>query len=209
MSKKPIDEVEQSMEKVTVGSSSISYKDKGKAIMVEEENQDIPQQEEPQLYTENVNVTGKKLTLKTGDGQVFEVEEAAMLQSITIKNMIEDDCADGIIPIPNVTGEIFAKIVEYCNKHVGEKKLMKKEKEKLEEWDYEFVDLDRDALYNLLAGAMYLNIESLVDLAAQEFADMIKNQPIEKMREILGIENDFTPEEEAEIRQKNIWAFEN
>ncbi|PIA62091.1 hypothetical protein AQUCO_00200233v1 [Aquilegia coerulea] len=157
--------------------------DKGKAVMVEEEKE-----EDPPFVTENV----KKLTLKTGDGKVFKVEEAAMVQSETIKNMIEDGCADVVIPIPNLTGEIFAKIVEYCNKHVGEKKLKKKEKEELEEWDDEFVDLDRDDLFNLLSAAMYLNIESLVDLAAQEFADMIKNLPIEKVREIFGIENDFT-----------------
>ncbi|KAF5202512.1 Skp1-like protein [Thalictrum thalictroides] len=178
MSKKPIDdtlEVEESMEKVTVG----SYKDKDKAVMVED-NQEI--QQAP--FTENV----KMLTLKTGDGRVFIVEEASLLQSETIKNMIEDDCADGIIPIPNVTADVFVKVIEYCNKHVGDKKKLfsEKEKEELELWDNEFVVLDRDPLYELLAAAIYLNIEGLVELAAQEFADRVRNKPIEKMREMLG-----------------------
>ncbi|KAI3994494.1 hypothetical protein MKX01_012751 [Papaver californicum] len=60
------------------------------------------------------------VTLKTSDGENFNVEEAVALQSGTIKHMIEDDCADNIIPLPNVTSKIMAKVVEYLNKHVGD-----------------------------------------------------------------------------------------
>ncbi|KAG6433025.1 hypothetical protein SASPL_104629 [Salvia splendens] len=47
---------------------------------------------------------GKKITLRSSDGEVFEVDESAALESQTIKHMIEDDCADNVIPLSNVTG---------------------------------------------------------------------------------------------------------
>ncbi|KAM7490782.1 hypothetical protein LguiA_033703 [Lonicera macranthoides] len=46
----------------------------------------------------------RKITLKSSDGKVFEVDEIVALESQMIKHMIEDDCADNGIPLPNVTG---------------------------------------------------------------------------------------------------------
>jgi S-phase kinase-associated protein 1 len=37
---------------------------------------------------------------------------------------------------------------------------------------------------------------------------MIKGKTVEEIRTIFHIENDFTPEEEEEIRRENKWAFE-
>jgi hypothetical protein len=40
------------------------------------------------------------------------------MESQTIRHMIEDDCADNGIPLPNVNSKILSKVIEYCNKHV-------------------------------------------------------------------------------------------
>jgi S-phase kinase-associated protein 1 len=37
---------------------------------------------------------------------------------------------------------------------------------------------------------------------------MIKGKTPEEIRKIFNIENDFTPEEEEEVRRENQWAFE-
>ena len=42
----------------------------------------------------------KMVTLKSSDGQEFDVEEAVAMESQTIRHMIEDDCADNGIPLP-------------------------------------------------------------------------------------------------------------
>ena len=60
----------------------------------------------------------KMITLKSSDGEEFEVEEAVAMESQTIRHMIEDDCADNGIPLPNVNSKILSKVIEYCNKHV-------------------------------------------------------------------------------------------
>ena len=38
---------------------------------------------------------------------------------------------------------------------------------------------------------------------------MIKDKSVEEIRQTFNIKNDFTPEEEAEIRKENQWAFDD
>ncbi|KAF3673430.1 SKP1-like protein 20 [Capsicum chacoense] len=54
----------------------------------------------------------------------------------------------------------------------------------------------------------YLNIESLLDLTCQTVADMIKGKTTEEIRKTFNIKNNFTPEEEEEVRKETAWAFE-
>ncbi|CAK7329481.1 unnamed protein product [Dovyalis caffra] len=157
----------------------------------------------------------KKITLKSSDGETFVVEEAVAVESQTIKHMIEDDCADNEIPLPNVTSKILAKVIEYCKKHVeaGADKdknvagVIEKD-ETLKSWDTEFVKVDQNTLFDLILAANYLNIKGLLDLTCQTVADMIKGKTPEEIRKTFNIKNDFTPEEEDEVRRENQWAFE-
>lgn len=61
----------------------------------------------------------KMIVLISREGQTFEVDEAAALLSQTVKNMIEDDCTAGGIPLPNVDSPTLAKVIEYCNRHAA------------------------------------------------------------------------------------------
>nr|POE59508.1 skp1-like protein 1b [Quercus suber] len=153
--------------------------------------------------------SSKKITLKSSDGEAFEVEEAVALESQTIKHMIEDDCADNGIPLPNVTSKILAKVIEYCKKHVESTSADERTSdEDLKAWDTEFVRVDQATLFDLILAANYLNIKSLLDLTCQTVADMIKGKTPEEIRKTFNIKNDFTPEEEEEVRRENQWAFE-
>ncbi|CAI0547406.1 unnamed protein product [Linum tenue] len=150
---------------------------------------------------------GKKLiTLRSSDGESFEVEEAVAMQSQTIKHMIEDDCADNGIPLPNVTAKILAMVIEYCNNHHGSPDGAAEDG--LKTWDAEFVKVDQETLFDLILAANYLNIKDLLDLTCQTVADMIKDRTPEEIRKHFNIVNDFTPEEEEEVRRENQWAFE-
>lgn len=153
----------------------------------------------------------KKINLKSRDGDIFEVDEAVALESKTIKHIIEDDCADTTgIPLPNVTSEILAKVIEYCKKHVEAS--ISEEKpaadDGLKAWDAEFVKVDQVTLFELILAANYLDIKSLLDLTTQATADMMVGKSIEEIRKMFNIVNDFTKEEEEEIRRENQWAFE-
>ncbi|CAJ2646645.1 SKP1-like protein 1A [Trifolium pratense] len=153
--------------------------------------------------------SGKKITLKSSDGEAFEIDEIVALESQTIKHMIEDDCADNGIPLPNVTSKILAKVIEYCKKHVESVGSDEKPNdEELKAWDADFVKVDQATLFDLILAANYLNIKNLLDLTCQTVADMIKGKTPEEIRKTFNIKNDFSPEEEEEVRRENQWAFE-
>ncbi|PIA55345.1 hypothetical protein AQUCO_00800237v1 [Aquilegia coerulea] len=152
-------------------------------------------------------MSNKMVTLNSSDGESFDVEEVVITQSQTIKHMIEDDCADNGIPLPNVTAKILAKVIEYCKKHV-EVEGQSTEEEGLKTWDADFVRVDQATLFDLILAANYLNIKSLLELTCQTVADMIKGKTPEEIRKTFNIKNDFTPEEEEEVRRENQWAFE-
>ncbi|KAL8148640.1 SKP1-like protein 1A [Apium graveolens] len=152
----------------------------------------------------------KMIVLRSSDNETFEVEEAVALESQTIKHMIEDDCANTTIPIPNVTSNILAKVLEYCKEHVtspkGDEQAAKDDE--LKKFDAEFVKVDQSVLFDLILAANYLNIKSLLDLTCQTVANMIKGKTPEEIRKTFNIKNDFTPEEEEAVRRENAWAFE-
>ncbi|GJN38541.1 hypothetical protein PR202_gb27595 [Eleusine coracana subsp. coracana] len=164
------------------------------------------------------------ITLKSSDGEEFVIEEAVAMESQTIRHMIEDDCADNGIPLPNVDSKILSKVIQYCSKHVKAVPAKAAASDEagastasnsgttgdndLKAWDAEFVQVDQATLFDLILAANYLNIEGLLDLTCQTVADMIKGKTPEEIRKTFNIKNDFTPEEEEEIRKENQWVFE-
>ncbi|CAN0847488.1 SKP1-like protein 11 [Linum grandiflorum] len=54
----------------------------------------------------------------------------------------------------------------------------------------------------------YLNIKELLDLTCHKATHMISKKTMEENRKIFNIKNDFTPEEEANIRIENRWAYQ-
>jgi S-phase kinase-associated protein 1 len=153
-----------------------------------------------------------QITLRSAEGDNFEVDEAVAFESQMIKNMIEDTGSEAPIPVPNVSSKILAKVIEYSKYHVdnspeaeGENKAPEEE---IKTWDTKFVEVEQSTLFELILAANYLNIKSLLDLTCRTVASMIKGKTPEEIRKTFSIRNDFTPEEEEEVRRENAWAFE-
>ncbi|KAL6846691.1 hypothetical protein ACP4OV_024139 [Aristida adscensionis] len=166
----------------------------------------------------------RMLTLRSSDNESFQVEEAVAMQSQTIKSLLED-CPEGGIPLPNVNAKILAKVIEFCKEHAQAAAAAgdgataaaaeptaaanKAAEDKLKAFDADFVNgVDQATLFDLILAANYLDIKSLLDLTCQAVADMIKGKTPEEIRKTFNIKNDFTPEEEEEVRRENQWAFE-
>ncbi|XP_044970849.1 SKP1-like protein 1B isoform X2 [Hordeum vulgare subsp. vulgare] len=172
--------------------------------------------------------TTRKITLKSSDGEEFDVDKTVAMESQTLRHMIEDVCADNAIPFPNVNSKILSKVIEYCKQHVQARPkpadstaadaaansstsapaVAPAPTVDMKSWDVEFIKVDQATLYDLILAANYLDIKGLLDLTCQTVADMMKGKTPEEIRKTFNIENDFTPEEEAEIRKENQWAFE-
>ena len=63
-------------------------------------------------------------------------------------------------------------------------------------------------LFELIVAANYMDIKSLLDLGCAKVATLIKGKSPEDIRRTFNIVNDFTPEEEARIREENRWCGE-
>lgn len=107
------------------------------------------------MASDSPTVDSKTLVLRSSDGVAFVVDEVVAMESVTIRNMIEDECTENGIPLPNVTGRILAMVIEFCKRHtegssqggsgfggVGE--------EDLKAWDANFVKVDRATLFDLI-----------------------------------------------------------
>jgi len=155
--------------------------------------------------------------LQSSDEQEFEVEKAVAEMSVTIKNMLEDmgeGMGEAPIPLPNVTGKILAKVIEYCKWHlehptpVSEEKKDEKRTDDIIPWDLDFCKVDQATLFELILAANYLDIKPLLDLTCKTVANMIKGKTPEEIRKTFNIKNDFTPEEEEQVRKENEWCEE-
>ncbi|KAL9249070.1 SKP1-like protein, partial [Drosera capensis] len=133
--------------------------------------------------------TKKTVTLKSSDENLFEVDVDVALQSQTIKQWLDEEDQD------------TDKVIEYCKNHA------ENVKENLKAWDAEFMEIDLELMFNLIMAANYLDIKGLLDLTCQAVADMMKGKIPEVIRAMFNITNDFTPEEEEQIRKDYQWAF--
>jgi hypothetical protein len=106
----------------------------------------------------------RKRTLRSSDGEEFEVEEVLVLESQTIKHMIEDEC-DGVIPLPNVSAKILSKVIEYCRKHVQTRAALAPDGDmstnaagtELKTFDEDFVKVDQATLFDLILVSLSSN----------------------------------------------------
>ena len=133
--------------------------------------------------------------------------------SCCIDETDEDDGQE--IPLPNVKSKVLSKVIEFCGKHHDnpmkdiEKPLKSADMHQVvDDWDANFVDIEQDILFELILAANYMDIKSLLDLTCAKVASMIKGKTPEQIRETFNIINDFTPEEESQIREENKWCEE-
>ena len=161
---------------------------------------------------------GKMVDLVSQEGDNFQVEKKVAMMSELVKTMIpedEDDAEQGEIPLPNVKSQILAKVLEFC-KHYNEEPMNEIEKplksanmnEVVQEWYANFVDVEQEVLFELILAANYMDIKPLLDLTCATVASMIKGKTPEEIRKTFNIVNDFTPEEEAQVREENKWCEE-
>ena len=79
----------------------------------------------------------------------------------------------------------------------------------ISEWDVEFIAVEKEILFELVLAANYLDLKPLLDLGCAKLATMIKGMSVEQIRKEFNIVNDFTPEEEARVREENKWCEES
>lgn len=159
-----------------------------------------------------------KIKLQSADGEIFDVERDVISASTTIKNMMDqievgtED--DEPIPLQNVNGSILKRVIQWAQYHRSDKNetndddCREKRSDEIGAWDAEFLKVDQGTLFELLLAANYLGVDGLLDAACKTVANQIKGKGPEEIRKHFNIQNDFTPEEEQEVRLENQWCEE-
>ena len=154
--------------------------------------------------------------LLCNDGEVVEVPVNVAEKSVLIKGLIEDSGTDEEIPLPQVKKPILEKIIVYCTRLLDhqppeiDKPLSHNDMHQVvEQWYADYINLEQEELFELVMAANYLDIKPLLELSCAKVASQIKNKSVQEIRKYFNIENDFTPEEEAQIQEENRWAEES
>ena len=155
------------------------------------------------------------IKLVSQEGEIIEVDQETVVLSVLIKSMIDDSGPEEDIPLPNVSRVILEKVMEFCQ-HVKEHPIAEIEKplktdnlrDIVSGWYADYVEVDQETLFQVILAANYLDIKPLLELTCAKVATMIKGKSVHEVRKLFNIENDFTPEEEAQILEENKWAEE-
>lgn len=153
------------------------------------------------------------ITLVSSDSQDHKLFQREAVLSTTVKNLIEDAGVDNPIPLPNITGRILGKVVEFCKYHTEHPFTPRPEGEEPKtddicQWDQDFFRVDQETLFALLTAANYMEISTMLEVACKTVANMLKGRTPEDIRAMFGITEPFTEEEMEQIRKENEWCNE-
>jgi len=156
-----------------------------------------------------------KVKLVSIDGVEFVVEKDIALMSNFVASMLEySEEVEVRVPLPNVSGKILEQVVQFLqyNKKNPLNEIGKPLKSSImsenvnDPWFATFTDKDQSIIFELILAANYLDIQPLLDLCCAKVASLIKGKTPEQIRLTFNIENDFTPEEEAQLLEENKWC---
>ena len=111
------------------------------------------------------------------------------------------------IQIP-LSGNILAKAVAYCG-HYRDSPPAEEDggqRDPIHGWDLEFTRVDQATLFEMILAANFLDIKPMLDLTCRAVGEMIRGRTPAEIRAHFNITNDFTPEEEEQVRRENEWV---
>jgi S-phase kinase-associated protein 1 len=146
------------------------------------------------------STSSKIISLKTVDGEIFEIQPSVAKQMKTVQGLIEELGENVTIPLKKVFSKELPKIIEYCKKEIAG--------EITKDFEAEFAkDLNDEEVKVLFLAANYLEANNLFEFLSQNIADRLESKSVEYARKFFGVTNDFTPEEESKLREERVWSF--
>jgi S-phase kinase-associated protein 1 len=157
------------------------------------------------------------VTLESGDIQPVRITVPTRVAAMskTIQNLMEDLRVDGVVDdspiiLPNVKHATLTKVLAYCEYHkddvaLTEEQQAEEKAKNIEGWDKDFVPVELAPLFELILAANFLDIKPLLDLTCKSVAHMLRGKTPDEIKNIFGVEGEFTQEEEDQVRRDNEW----
>ncbi|XP_049626877.1 S-phase kinase-associated protein 1-like [Suncus etruscus] len=154
------------------------------------------------------------IKLQSSDGEIPEVDVEIAKQSVTIKAMLEDlgrddEGEDVSAPLPNVNAATLKKFIQCCTHHKDDSPPPEDDENKEKQtndipvWDQEFLKVDQGTLLERILAASCLDVKGLLDVTCETAANMMKGKTPKEIHKTFHTKNDFTEEEEAQVRKEN------
>ena len=152
------------------------------------------------------------VVLISSDEQKFEIDIESTKLSGLLMGWIDNSKPDQTIPLTDVKSDMLKKIIEYLTHYKGVKpKDIPKPlpssnlSDSIDEWEINFINgIELDNLYDLINGANYMSINSLVDLASAKIASLMIDKTVEEMRIMLNTECDLSEEELKKLEELKL-----
>ena len=147
------------------------------------------------------------IKIKCKGGEEIEVAAEVAQRSQVLKDAIDGGDDDAEVPV-QIAADVIHKALEFM-KHLAEEKppsfskpLTTSDFSALcEGWYHDWaLNCEKDMRFELFMMADELNIPELTDLIGAKIACDMKTKTVEEQRAYLGIENDRTEEELAQVR---------
>jgi len=181
------------------------------------------------------SMMGRKILLRSAEGDCYELPYEAAVLSILVKNTIDVEDSDDDdanededtenggseevyeIDIPKVGNNCLAHVVKFLKHHATEP--MHELTTPLNGTDIDTIlasqpwyrsyisDMDRPMVFRIVQAANYMEIQPLLDIACLRVSTELVGKTAEEIRTILNLPK-MTPEEEEEARKKHPWIFE-
>jgi len=157
------------------------------------------------------------VVLVSNDNVSYKITKSAAKELSNYLKDVVDNLPEGeksIVPVAEADTETLKYVVMYINHHHNNRTTYDKRplngpiKCLFCQWDQDFIYTDliknedetqHEMLVKVLNAANFLQIEDLLTLGGGAMASMIRGKTTEQLRELFHLENDFSPEEWAEL----------
>lgn len=165
---------------------------------------------------EQPKYSGIEYEFKTLDGVNRKIAKEVIFQSAVLKNIIEDYTSEiNCLPI-EIDNDVLTVIEQYgrdfymyqpiqvekeSHEPIYDKKLI------FQDWERKYMDWPIKFLCKVTKSAHYLDFNNIYKFCIRSIASHITGKNARQIREIFGIANNFTPEEEYANYKECEWAF--
>ena len=165
--------------------------------------------------------------VSTREGKVHNVPVQIAICSRVISTLLQDlaplSSSDSdqtqqspIIPLSTLDAIDFAHVLEWCRYYVEKDRRHEfcvQAHPALSDWERAFFhrlsttsNHHHDNLFQLIMAANFLDIPELLDRGCKYVAELARGKSAAEMRDLFGLVNDFSPEEEQRIHRENAWS---
>lgn len=157
-----------------------------------------------------------QITLISSDGTKFSTSTKFSQLSGFVARVIQD-YSDEQIELKQISSSTLQQILLYSEHHnftlpIPPLRPLKSKdlaQNLSDPWDYQFIiQFTESDLIDLVSAANYLDMKSLLALCLSSIANSFKDKTVDELRQMHGIQEEFTPDVEEQLKREYPWALE-